>query len=131
MGTNTLTHRPAGTGGPPASRRGYLDVLRCLAIFLVIALHCTAGQIVRPELFGTRTWLACDIVNGFARMGVPLFFMISGFLLLSCSGTSSITSRPAPPADRPPGSSPSSRSSPARGASITSGSSIRSPGSIC
>ena len=41
----------------------YLDALRCLAIFLVVLLHN-------------------DAPVGAVRLGVPLFFMISGCLLL-------------------------------------------------
>ncbi len=70
-----------------SSRYAYIDLLRCLAAFLVILLHCIAGYTGNTVLFGTRTWWACDIINSFARMGVPLFFMVSGFLLLSSEKT--------------------------------------------
>lgn len=69
------------------TRYAYIDLLRCLAVLLVIMLHCVSGYANNTALFGTRTWWACNIINSFARMGVPLFFMISGFLLLSSEGT--------------------------------------------
>lgn len=61
----------------------YLDILRCAATYMVIALHCVSGYIQAPSLYGTRSWWACLAVNSVARAGVPLFFMISGFLNLS------------------------------------------------
>lgn len=61
----------------------YLDVLRCLACYLVIGLHSIAEPLVNKGLFDTRTWWVLNICGGLTRMGVPLFFMISGYLLLS------------------------------------------------
>lgn len=68
----------------------YLDVLRSCAIYLVIALHCGAGFYSQPALFGTGAWWLCNICSSFVRMGVPLFFMISGCLLLSDPKTAEI-----------------------------------------
>lgn len=63
----------------------YIDVLRYLAICLVIALHCVVGYVKDADMYGTGTWWLCSIINSFGRMGVPVFFMLSGFLLLSGS----------------------------------------------
>ncbi len=68
----------------------YLNILRVLAINLVILLHCISPYITSLAIFGTRTWWACDILSGIARMGVPLFFAISGYLLLGDSRTLNI-----------------------------------------
>lgn len=65
----------------------YIDILRCTAIFLVISLHCTSGFVSNAAFFGTKTWWACIAANSVSRMGVPIFFMISGFLLLSSKKT--------------------------------------------
>ena len=65
----------------------YLDFLRCLAIVLVIVLHSIATFIVNPALYQSSSWYVCMIVDPFNRVGVPLFFMISGYLLLSRSST--------------------------------------------
>ncbi len=70
----------------------YLNLLRAAAINLVILLHCISPYITDGALFGTRTWWACNILSGFARMGVPLFFAISGYLLLSDDRTLDIKS---------------------------------------
>ena len=70
----------------------YIDVLRYLAICLVIALHCVVGYINHTEIYGTRTWWLCSVINSFGRMGVPVFFMLSGFLLLSGSGALDVRS---------------------------------------
>ena len=64
------------------SRFAYMDLLRCGALYLVVLLHCINYTLTDPSLVGTLVWWLCDILNSAARMGVPLFFMISGALLL-------------------------------------------------
>ena len=71
------------TTRPTADRRPELDVLRCVAVYLVIGLHCIASVIINSTIFGTRTWWVANVCSSFVRMGVPLFFMLSGCLLLS------------------------------------------------
>lgn len=66
-------------------RVGYLDFLRGAAICLVVMLHAIAPYVTDVSLYGSATWYGCIVLNEFCRMGVPLFFMISGYLLLSVS----------------------------------------------
>lgn len=61
----------------------YIQILRILAISSVIILHSISDFFVDETLFGTRSWWAVNSINGFVRFGVPVFFMISGYLLLS------------------------------------------------
>lgn len=70
--------------GRPLARRhyAYLDVLRCAAVYLVIGLHCIGDMLEDRNLFATPTWWVLDLLSGVVRMGVPLFFMISGYLHL-------------------------------------------------
>lgn len=65
----------------------YLDFLRCLAICLVVILHSITPTLVNTGFYSCTTWYLCMGIDPFDRTGVPLFFMISGFLLLSRSGT--------------------------------------------
>ena len=60
----------------------WVDLIRVLAIFLVVVIH-VSGQLTNvwgkiPE----EQWIIADIYGGVARVSVPLFFMISGYLLL-------------------------------------------------
>ena len=60
----------------------WIDLIRTLAIFLVVMVH-VSGQLTNawgeiPE----GQWIVGDIYGGMARICVPLFFMISGYLLL-------------------------------------------------
>ena len=65
----------------------YLDFLRCLAIFLVIILHSNAPVLVNPDFYQLSSWYLCMLLDPLNRTGVPLFFMISGYLLLSRTST--------------------------------------------
>lgn len=65
----------------------YLDLLRCLAMFFVIVLHCITPIITNPGFYSSTTWYLCLLINPLSRTGVPLFFMLSGYLLLSRSST--------------------------------------------
>jgi surface polysaccharide O-acyltransferase-like enzyme len=60
----------------------WADFIRVIATVLVITVH-VSGQITNawgrvPE----SDWFVADIYGGIARICVPLFFMISGYLLL-------------------------------------------------
>lgn len=67
---------------PPPSRLAYLDGLRVLAILLVVIVHATAPLLVNPQWLGQPLWYLCLLQNPINRAGVPLFFMISGYLFL-------------------------------------------------
>lgn len=61
----------------------YLDHIRVISIFLVVFTHCHEN-IILDNLFVKSLFYSID------RMAVPLFFMISGGLLLSRDYTSNI-----------------------------------------
>src|SRR5512140_4003907 len=72
----------AGEKRPARPIYHWVDLLRVLAIYLVVIIH-TSGQLTNvwgkiPE----AQWIIGDIYGGVARIGVPLFFMLSGYLLL-------------------------------------------------
>lgn len=70
----------------------YLDLLRIYAIFCVIMLHIAMPFLESVERYGTRIWHVANVLNTFSRSGVPLFFMISGYLLLCNPKTAEIGS---------------------------------------
>lgn len=74
-----------------SKRIPYLDFLRILAIFFVIILHTEIPFLTDVSLYGSRSWYLCIFQNEFNRIGVPLFFMISGYLLLSADSTLDIS----------------------------------------
>lgn len=61
-------------------RKNYpgLHLLRCIACFMVIMIHIACGEFYA---FG-EGWWAANLYDGFSRPAVPLFFMMTGFLLL-------------------------------------------------
>ena len=60
----------------------WADLIRVVAIYLVVLIH-VSGQLT--NVWGkipVAQWFIADIYGGVARISVPLFFMISGYLLL-------------------------------------------------
>lgn len=67
----------------------YLDFIRVLAIFLVLFIHISA--IDTTLHIGSTQWQVTKLLNYFAHVSVPMFFMISGALLLNSPKTESLT----------------------------------------
>lgn len=63
----------------PPKRIYGLDVLRVIACFLVILLHVTSQGFYPFSNF----WETCVLYSSATRMCVPLFFILSGYLLLN------------------------------------------------
>lgn len=62
------------------NRKGYLDVLRIVAISAVIMIHVSAAFVTNSNtLIG---FTLGNIFDSVSRLGVPLFLMISGALML-------------------------------------------------
>lgn len=49
---------------------------------MVITLHCICDYYSDAANFNKDLWILIGFINELCRMGVPLFFMISGFLML-------------------------------------------------
>ena len=60
----------------------WADLIRVVAIYLVVMIH-VSGQLT--NVWGkipSDQWIIADMYGAVARISVPLFFMISGYLLL-------------------------------------------------
>jgi surface polysaccharide O-acyltransferase-like enzyme len=70
-----------------AGRYAYIDLMRVLAMLCVVLLHssfyCLNGDTT------TQLWHNVNIITSLATASVPVFFMISGALILSSKNTSS------------------------------------------
>ncbi len=64
----------------------YLDVLRVFAFLCVVLLHAINPYIIDSILMNYPTWKYSVFLNAFGRMGVPLFMMLTGCLLLNRGG---------------------------------------------
>lgn len=64
-------------------REHHLDLIRCVAITLVVGAHTIAPYLNDPAYYGTRVWMLMMVFNSLTRAAVQLFFMISGYLMLS------------------------------------------------
>ena len=64
-------------------RAAYLDFLRCFAIFSVLLLHTLVPVVTNTGVYGAPSWKLCVALDALTRVGVPLFFMLSGYLMLS------------------------------------------------
>lgn len=64
------------------SRVSYLDYLRVIAAISVVVLHISARVVSSNSDFTTYYWWTGNIVDSAVRWSLPIFVMISGFLLL-------------------------------------------------
>lgn len=62
------------------ARLYYIDALRALACLCVIAIHISAGYVIKD--FGSFDFWVGNGWDSVARIGVPLFVMLSGALML-------------------------------------------------
>ena len=60
----------------------WIDLIRVVAIFLVVMIHVSGQVTTRWAEIPADKWFIGNIYGGVARVAVPLFFMISGYLLL-------------------------------------------------
>ena len=66
----------------------YFDYLRIFAFFSVIYMHTAAG-LLRNGI--NADWYVANIFTSLAFMAVPLFFMMSGYLLMTSKKTHDLT----------------------------------------
>jgi len=66
----------------PTHRQIWVDYIRVVATFCVLILHTSAPLLTRYNALPTSHWMVGNIFDSSARMSVPIFFMLSGYLLL-------------------------------------------------
>ena len=64
------------------TREIWVDVVRVFAIFCVIVLHVAGPLLYEYHEMPRSYWVIANFYDSCVRMCVPLFFMISGYLLL-------------------------------------------------
>jgi len=73
----------ANTNTEENRRIEYIDVLRVLSMLAVVFLHTAAGSL--RSGFNSALWHFSNILTAFLSVSVPVFFMISGAMLLGGS----------------------------------------------
>ena len=66
----------------PAKRNPNIDILRITAISMIVLAHVVVAVYERPDFFGGTAWMVSLVAITFSRLGVPLFLLISGYLLV-------------------------------------------------
>lgn len=68
----------------------YVDIIRALAISMVVLLHTAAVPMKHFSTISPSEWWISNLVFSFSHQSVPLFIMISGLLLLNTSKNETI-----------------------------------------
>lgn len=76
---------PASGAGHADDRQSWADWARIAAIVAVVSIHVLGPVSFRASLVGTPFWWAANVINSASRWSVPVFFMVSGALLLNRS----------------------------------------------
>src|SRR3990172_8677409 len=63
----------------------WVDRAKVISIFAVVVLHVSAQIAEKVENFGTSSWWVGNLFDGGVRWSVPIFIMVSGYLLLDPS----------------------------------------------
>lgn len=63
----------------------WIDLLRIIAMFGIVLLHTTAPLLYQFEKISASYWWTANVYDSAVRVCVPLFFLISGYLLLGKS----------------------------------------------
>ena len=61
----------------------WVDALRFVSVLLVITIHVSAPILFEWKNLSYRSFMIGNLYDSFSRVCVPLFFMLSGYLLLS------------------------------------------------
>jgi surface polysaccharide O-acyltransferase-like enzyme len=75
----------------------HVDLIRTIAIVGVILLHASGSWIITPQQLNqinqleSISWAFVDVCQSVARLGVPLFLMLTGMLLLQPSKIESLS----------------------------------------
>jgi surface polysaccharide O-acyltransferase-like enzyme len=59
------------------------DLIRALAIIAVVVIHIFTEYVNNPHIFLAPKWWMINLVDSAARVAVPLFVMLSGYLILN------------------------------------------------
>lgn len=65
-----------------SKRFNEIDVIRAIAIILVVLLHSSSPVMYQIATTPPAVWDVHNLIDSAARICVPLFFMVSGYLLL-------------------------------------------------
>jgi surface polysaccharide O-acyltransferase-like enzyme len=66
---------------PLSNRNTAVDVVRIIATVMIVLAHVVAPVYERPDFVGGTAWLISLVTITVSRLGVPLLFLISGYLL--------------------------------------------------
>src|SRR5438309_1203479 len=58
------------------------DIVRVLSVVCVVIIHTANAIYARPDYFGGLSWWIALLLGAFSRIAIPLFVMLSGYLLL-------------------------------------------------
>ncbi len=65
-----------------SSRLANADLIRVIAMLMVIMLHTILNFTVRPDFFSTKLYFLLTPITAISKTSVLLFFMLSGFLVI-------------------------------------------------
>lgn len=68
---------------PPQTRSVNVDVIRVTAMMMVVFLHTILNFTIRTDFFATKLWFLLEPVAALSKTCVLLFFMLSGYLVIS------------------------------------------------
>ncbi|MCE5269226.1 MAG: acyltransferase family protein [Planctomycetaceae bacterium] len=68
--------------GEPRDQQSWIDALRVLSCFAIVVIHVTAKHHLGRQDLHTLDWWITNVFNASTRFAIPVFFMISGALLL-------------------------------------------------